>query len=200
MIKRKLLISLFLAIAILSLSHKSVRATEGTTEINSTTGSNSRCFATSVYLGDAQYHLLITCRNLIYPPEAKVLYYLAWATSTDNNIVKLGTLYSGKLEAKIKVDFNNLFITKETSQETKQPTGQVVMQGNVQPISFLEKTSQPEKPVETVTKASTTETTVKIPTVKQNRLEAIFKGSLIIPIVAFFIIIFIILFLVRRRE
>ncbi len=179
-------------------SHQTVSASEGVVEIKSTIGQNSRCYALSAYLTDGNYYVLVTCRDLLYPANSTALNYTLWATPTEGDTaIKLGNLGVGKLSVKTKTPFVNLFVSQETKADIRQPSGPVVMMGNVESISFLDKplpTPTPLKEGEEP-QPSATPTPLK----KSSKLEALFKGSLFLPVVAFMGVIFFILFLIRKQ-
>jgi len=142
---RTIKITILLIITYLVLfTPKNLFASEGIAEIVSTTNEKSRCFAASLLMQDFNYSIIISCRDLIYPAESDVFYYVIWAEPLENNRpARLGTLDFGKKHLKFNKAFSNLFITAEQNARVKSPTGKIVMRGNIQPISFLE-TSQPQ--------------------------------------------------------
>ena len=134
----KILIGVILALAILPLFTNYTKASEGTTELRSTTGKDYRCFVASMRVGN--YKILVGCRDLIYPTGS----YVLWATSTeDDKPIKLGTLDYGRKEFSSNKAFSSLFVTIESSSKVKSPTGAVVMQGTTQPLSLLERPTTP---------------------------------------------------------
>jgi len=130
---------------------KPVRAGEGIVELYSTTGEKYRCFAASVLMEDKQYHLLVSCRDLIYPSDAEILRYVLWSRpKSGQEPVNLGSLVYGKIEATTKSAFDELFVTKETTSKAKEPLGPIVMRGSVKPIPI----SSPITPTEPEVKES----------------------------------------------
>jgi len=113
-------------------------ASEGTIEMRSTTTQDNRCFGFSAMLEDNQFHILLTCRNLIYPSTAYNLHYLLWANPKQGDkVIKLGSLGFGKIQAKTRTEFASLFVTNETDKNTRKPTGEVVMKGVVEPVELF---------------------------------------------------------------
>lgn len=139
---------IILALTLFTLASRlpsSILASEGTVELRSTTGQPYRCYAASLLMEDLAYTILITCRDLIYPVDnPRIFTYALWATPKDTSTpVLLGFLGFGKATFRIVQPFSNLFVTTEENPGTPQPTGPVVMRGDVQTISFLERPTSP---------------------------------------------------------
>jgi hypothetical protein len=135
-------VALFFAIA------TKVTASEGIFELESTTRDSFRCFVASLLLENRKYKVIITCRNLIYPPNEELFSYMLWANSaTDNKTVRLGSLGIGKATFDTNKAFNHLFVTIEKDKKVKTPTGTVVMKGDLQKLDFLE-SAQTSTPTE----------------------------------------------------
>jgi hypothetical protein len=204
MSKSKLFIFSAFLIFFFAISLKTASASEGIVELRSTTGQNSRCFAVSVYLTDGQYHILVTCRDVIYPADPKVLNYILWATPEDDKKpIRLGKIGVGKLSAQTKSGFSNLFVTKEENAEIKQPSGPLIMRGDARPISFLEGPLPPEEPKETPAAGEEGETAEeyqeKTKTPFLGGLVSILKNPAVIPLVALLAILFFLFYIIRRR-
>jgi hypothetical protein len=139
---KKLFLVLPLFLLVFLGSPQKAKASEGIFELRNTTGENARCFATSVLMDDNAYHILVSCRDILYPGGTEVFSYVTWATKTDSdNVVKLGTLGVGKVQFKTKSSFKDIFVTKETSSDTRSPKGQTIMKGGLQKIALLENTN-----------------------------------------------------------
>lgn len=141
---------LFLSIAILTLGFfyflpSRAHASEGTIELRSTTGQASRCSVTSVLMTDLNYTLLASCRDLIYPPTVDLFTYVLWSNpiQAGQKSVRLGELAFGKSEFRTNLAFSSLFVTAEQTGGVNSPSSIVIMQGQVQPVSFL---AGPPKP------------------------------------------------------
>lgn len=123
---------------------KTTFASEGTVELRSTTDKDYRCFAASLLMENASYKVIVSCRDLIYPPQPDLFTYIMWATPLDgNNPVKYGELGIGKASFETKESFSNLFVTTERNRGVRRPEGQVVMRGGVASISFLDRPTTP---------------------------------------------------------
>ncbi|MFC1727747.1 hypothetical protein ACFL0Y_04450, partial [Patescibacteria group bacterium] len=86
----------FLFSALILATAKSVCASEGIIELRSNS-QNARCFSASVFMADKKFHLLTTCRNLIYPPDPLAMNYVLWATPTNGKeYIRLSVLGTGK--------------------------------------------------------------------------------------------------------
>lgn len=140
----RIIFVVFAFAALSFLGVKIVKASVGNIELNTTTSESYRCFASSHRLKDQNFHLLVTCRNLIYPAGDFIFSYVMWATpSAGGNAVKLGELGLGVAEFKTKTAFSNLFVTTEQDTRARAPSGPVVMRGNVQPFTFLDRPVTP---------------------------------------------------------
>ncbi|OGY16590.1 MAG: hypothetical protein A2785_03285 [Candidatus Chisholmbacteria bacterium RIFCSPHIGHO2_01_FULL_49_18] len=139
MLKRlKILTSAFFVALCLLVLAKPAQASEGTTQLTSTTGSPARCFVSSVLLKDLNFRVLVSCRDLTLPPAADAFVYSVWATSAENGRpFKLGDLDVGKGEFRTSTAFTEVFITQEQSSRSRSPS-ETILRGAMQPISFLE--------------------------------------------------------------
>ncbi|MCX7928618.1 MAG: hypothetical protein N2558_02950 [Patescibacteria group bacterium] len=107
--------------------------------MRSLTTDSYRCYSTSILMQDSNYLVSVTCRNLKYPADNSILYYILWATPTNESPpIKLAELGLGRISVKTKIPFKNLFVTIENDPKAKYPTGKMVMKGDIEPISFLE--------------------------------------------------------------
>jgi len=138
-----LLFILFFTLS-LFISTNKIIASEGTAELRSTNNQSYRCFVASLLMENSRYKIIVSCRDLIYPPRSDLFNYVIWATPIDGNkSIKLGELGVGKANFEIKNAFSNLFVTTEQDKNTRVPKGEIVMNGNVQSISFLDKPTSP---------------------------------------------------------
>ncbi|OGM25117.1 hypothetical protein A2962_02335 [Candidatus Woesebacteria bacterium RIFCSPLOWO2_01_FULL_39_61] len=137
--KIQIILVILASTTLLFLFKNKVLASDGTVELRSTQGTDSRCFAASLLMEDLAYTILVSCRDLIYPGEFGLINYALWAQPTDGtSTVFLGLLGYGKSTVRIAKPFNSLFVTIE-SQIGATPTGRVVMRGNVSPVTFLDR-------------------------------------------------------------
>lgn len=114
-------------------------ASEGTVELRSTGTEPYRCYAVSIRMQDPEYRILFTCKFILYPADENVFHYVAWATPEGNGRdVRLGTIGVGRGEFKTKNKFTSIYVTTEVNKDTRNPSGRVVMKGNVEPIGFME--------------------------------------------------------------
>lgn len=146
---KKLSFTSFLISLFLILSVNNASANEGTYELNNKVNENARCWAASVLMQDLNYNILMSCRDILYPGGTSVFSYVVWANSAQNgNPVKLGTLGLGKISFKTKTPFNALYVTKESSESVRVPSGEIVMEGGLKTIEILDSkpdtTEQPE--------------------------------------------------------
>jgi hypothetical protein len=137
-------------LAAAAFSHASfVAASEGTAELRSTTQDNYRCYVASLQMQDYKYRVLVGCRNLIYPADENIFNYVFWGVDNENGEqFKFGTLGLGKASFNVSRNFTTLFVTTERNSKTKTPTGAVVMQGRMEPITFLQISTTPTPTIE----------------------------------------------------
>lgn len=140
---RKSIVVVFVLFATLFIFFKNpgaVHATEGSFYLRSTSRESYRCWAPSVLMQDQQFHILVTCRELIYPAGDTVFSYVLWAQPTDGSGPRrLGELGYGRLDTRINQPFNQLFVTTEQNPGVGKPTGPIVMRGNVETETFLDR-------------------------------------------------------------
>ena len=142
--KSKLIITTSFFLFFLIFSTKTTRASDGTFEMRSTTGNESRCYASSLLMQDWNYTVLVSCRDLIYPAEFGITNYVLWAQPTDgSSLMNLGQLGYGKVTFRTNKAFSSLFVTAEGNPGTREPTGSVVMRGNLNPVTFLDRPTSP---------------------------------------------------------
>lgn len=129
-------------------------ASEGTAFL---TGSptSAECFAVSVLTAPAEYRILITCRNLITPPQAETLFYLVWGKKITpgrgSDYILLGNISSGKLAARARDSFNEIIVTAQKESSPSVPDlNSVVISGAIQPIEFAEATQTVLNPTPTI--------------------------------------------------
>lgn len=148
------LLIFFTFVALGLLFAKNLQAAEGNVNLQTTTGQDYRCYAASVFMSDRKYHMLVTCRNLVFSQGEDIRHYILWARNQENENVKLGNLGLGKASFDIAEPFSLLFVTQEVDPNVRTPEGAVVMQGAVEPIEFLQTAEQgvpQEEPLATPT-------------------------------------------------
>lgn len=145
------LITLTLFLGVISLlSPGKALANVGTVDIRSTTSEEYRCWASSLIMSDKSYQVTINCANLIYPPTtSEISFYLIWATPTTGKTpIKLGDLGKGEARFQVKQPFSALYVTIEPNTNVRAPGTNVIMRGNIEPISFLKKPTSPTPTLE----------------------------------------------------
>lgn len=178
---RKYLLSILPLICGLFLFSKSSLASEGTVELRSVTDKPYSCFATSVLMEYETYKVIVTCRNLLYPPQVNLFAYMMWGTPLEgNNPVRFGELGKGKASFDVREGFTNLFVTTEKNSNALKPEGEVVMRGTVESITFLDgqTISTP-----TETPAAKEMQTEEVQTVGQKLLLTLRRAALVILVV-----------------
>ena len=184
-----------------------VMASEGTIEMKSTTTQDSRCFGFSMLDTDNQFHISLSCRNLIYPPSPNQPHYVLWARQTeDNKEVNLGTLGYGRISNKMKKAFNSLFVTKENNAKTRNPSQDVVMTGTIKPITFFDNMTEViscdncPKEGESETAAAEIETEIEAEQEPANRTkELLTKGGPLIIVVSGVIGLLFLIYIVSKK-
>jgi len=184
--KLKLVTLIASFLALLFISAGSASASEGFVDLKNSMGNDSRCHATSVFMPDFNYTVLITCSDLIYPVNAELLYYVVWATPLQGgDPIRFGDLGFGKVMFRTPTSFSSIFITQERQNAARIKTpGTVVMRGNVRGIPFLQSANNAQAPEATDLPILTPE-----PTVAPTGLFSRFKTGTIVIIVSIFIII-----------
>lgn len=139
----KFIMKIFLVVIFLfGISATTIKASEGTIELESITAENYRCYAASIQTMNLNYQILITCRNLVYPAGDNIFQYVVWADPIkEDKPIKLGTLGLGRANFTTKTPFSSLFVTTEINKRGKEPEGPTVMIGNVERIAFLDEPS-----------------------------------------------------------
>jgi hypothetical protein len=211
----------------LTLAPQLAQASEGYAELRSTTGTNARCFAFSTYLSDGQFHILTTCREIVYPAGPYLLHYVLWAKPVEgraknNAPIRLATVGSGKMSAKTNTPFTSLFVTKEGTPKAKEPSNRIILQGDIRELDLLKvktvpeskeesekETQEQEEPKEEATEEQDTEGEDKAEAEaaeeekeeeeKESWLQKLLQSSALIPLAGFGFVIFLMIFLIRRR-
>jgi hypothetical protein len=147
---------------------------------------------------DLNYRVLVSCRDIIYPGGADIFNYVTWANPASGKApIRLGEIGLGKVEFKVKEPFNTLFVTKERTENPKTPSGNVVMRGNVEVVSFLDSPSaNSNKPSELATPATSQSPTPRS-TTSRNPLNWLKIGGAIAFVALF--ATFLVIFLITRR-
>lgn len=135
---KKILVSTFVFGLFSMLTPKVSFASQGIFELRNQVGEDARCHVTSGVMEDQIYNILTICQDILYPGGTEVYHYVTWATPIDGgNAVRLGELGLGRKLFKTNQAFSNIFVTKELQANPRSPSGQVVMRGNLTPITFL---------------------------------------------------------------
>lgn len=207
---KQVFIALILALSLYFIP-KAAWASEGIIELNNARGANQRCFAMSLQTNELRFNILISCVNLIYPSDTKIETYVVWAnpiqptnSATPVSPLRLGELGFGKVELFSSIPFSGLFVTLEPNNRVRTPTGTRVMQGNVQPITFLQnalvKTPTPipttiikQGGIPVKSTPSTTISPTKAPTPVSNLVKAFVTFvAVILAVIIFGVIIYVI--------
>jgi hypothetical protein len=174
---------------------KPIRASEGTFEIVSTKGTSTRCFASSVLMTNFEYKIIVSCRDLVYPPSSNAFSYVLWANPTEGEgVIKLGGLGFGKTGFKTNRAFSSMFVTVEKSGGVKAPSQNIVMRGQGKAIQFLE--GFEELPVITPEEEALASPS---PTPEPKRGVGSIIGASLFSIIAIIGLIGAVLFLTRRK-
>ncbi len=137
-ISKKILFNIAFAVIVFA-TPSLATASEGVTELRSTTSETYRCIAESHQAQDRNYKVLVTCRDLIYPATSEVFSYVMWANPAQSgNVIKLGQLEYGRKLFTVGRPFTSIFVTAEPKPGVNAPQGPVVMQGTVQARPFLD--------------------------------------------------------------
>ena len=140
-----LLCSLVLTFYLMFFVPTQVLASDGIFELRSLTGDNARCFAVSLLMTNGRYKIVVSCVDLLYPPQPPDIFtYVVWATPIDGNRpVRLGELGVGKAQYEAGQQFSELFVSTEQMANVRSPSGNIVMRATAQPIAFLQRPTTP---------------------------------------------------------
>lgn len=162
---------------------REAHAAEGVVELRSNKGEKNRCFASYILMPNSSYTVLVSCRDLIYPPQPSLFNYIVWATPTDGgNAVRLGELGVGKASFNTRIAFSGLFVTIEQSKSPRTPEGEVVMQGSGQEVEFLDRPTTPT-PTEELAEGEEKEVPLKDLSTRNKILLAFRRAGLVIFLV-----------------
>ena len=191
---------------LVQLAGQPVQANAGEYVLRSEPGRNAQCLAYSVKI-ETDYYIIVTCRNLVYPPTSDQQYnsYILWAEGEDlKKPVKLVDLLRGTGFAKIKKPFDRLFVTLEPNNKVRAPSGPTIMQGSRQAFAFdLTPTPTPTPEVKKQANGNNRPTVTTPdqpePGSKVSFWQSTF-GKLLIIITAGFVIFIVILIIYTRRQ
>lgn len=188
------ILGFFVFFAILFFTPSVTYASEGTFEIRSVGSEDSRCFAASLLMSNGRYEVTVSCRDLIYPPQPEISFYVIWATpQAGGSTIRLGELGVGRAKFEAKVPFTSLFVTLEQNKNAKSPTGTVIMRGQLEKIAFLERPSTPTPTLEKAEETNGTSET-KEPTTREKLFLALRRAGIaaLLALVALVGLIFVI--------
>lgn len=191
------------------LAGRPVSANEGTVNLRAEAGQAGSCFAVSVFI-DGSYKILMSCRDLPMALTAEQNQYIVWKEAAGKQ-TRVGNLNNGKMSSVVSAKFDRLFITAEGNNYVGNPTGPVVVSGNVTPINFNGATEPSRQTVSPTFGATATPTLVPgkgtvTPTPVTvggvNRLGAALAGigkAILLGFVVLLVIVGVLGFLARRR-
>ena len=117
-----------------------VGASEGTAEIYSLRGRPERCFLASILMQDGKYKVMISCRDLIFPPDQGVYGYVLWAYPADGgDPVKLGSIGVGKGLYTMPVSFSGVYVSEDkpvVRQGVKRIFPDPLMRGTMEALAI----------------------------------------------------------------
>jgi len=115
-----------------------IAASEGKVLLENQIGGPTKCLAYSVETKVQEWNVLVTCQNQIYPPVSSSLdNYFVWVEGGNTDRPALITqINSGKGQGLINTAFERMFVTIENSARPRNPAGEVVMSGRIQPMDF----------------------------------------------------------------
>lgn len=197
----------FVALSLMMLTAKPARASEGTAQLTSASGQNSRCFVSSVLMQNRSYKVVVSCRDLIYPPSKDLFSYMLWASPAEGgNPIKLGELGIGKAEFNTNKAFTDLSVTSEADNRARSPSERVIMNGTIQPFTIegevqpaQTKPEEKQEPAEDFGEIIEEPTPTPTPTLQRSSIFGGIKRAGIIAIVLIFVIIIIIAAITRSR-
>lgn len=209
---KKLLLPIILAIVIglMALADEAL-ASEGFVKLENAQ-SQTRCFVQSAMTGENKYDLVISCRDLIYPPSEDAINYALWANPLGGgNPAYIGNLGLGRRTAQVGFPFESLFVTSELSEKPKAPSIRKVLFGEVRSIEFMGDFEKKIEELETkFEKQQGMEAELVEPTTlpenvttqeqeEKTSLKDILTKYAFLPIAVFLGVIIFILFLIRHK-
>jgi hypothetical protein len=186
---KKVLTTAFVFVFLLLISNSEAFASEG----RITMEGKVTCEAISIWQR-SRYQVSGRCHGLSYPYAESYDEYVLWATPADGTaVIKLDTVDEGIFAGSVNKKFNNLFITAETSQSPKTPSGIEITKGSVQGFTFKEPTVA-QATIIPAAKTAEPKSTINVGNVTQGRKIPTFT---IVLGVVLFIVLAVILF--RKR-
>lgn len=113
---------------------RNASANEGVLNLRGS-GTSGACFAASVFI-DGTYKILMTCRELKIALSPERNRYVAWIEDDKASQKRLGEIINGKLQMSTDMKFIRIFVTVEADSFGNEPSGDVILTGFVEPISF----------------------------------------------------------------
>lgn len=125
--------------------------------------SDVSCEAISLWK-EGRYRVSGRCEGLVYPYATQYNYYVLWAkTDSRGEYTRVGEVVKGYFDGGIAESFSNLYITAETNNLPRKPSGKNVVSGSIKAFAF----DKSEDTTVAVTPAAT-ETSTGTMTVQDN--------------------------------
>jgi len=179
----------------------SLWASEGEIRLQSLINHPNRCLASSHTNVNNTFTVLVSCRDLNYTPTASAIRYLVWASpSNSTDTIRLGELSFGKAQFSVNVPFDSLFVTIETDPRVRQPVGQIIMRGVVQPYQFLDPARPTPTPSISPTPAEDLVVVEATPTPERGISGAVKRAGVVVSIILLGLLIGFIFVITRPRR
>lgn len=132
---------IFLVLGFLAFSAP-VFANEG--NITMQNGSVS-CEAMSIWDSD-RYRIVGKCQGLVYPFRDQLDRYFLWAIPETGNPIRIDEVEKGLFDAQTDQRFRDVVITAEEDSSPREPGGNVIVSGSLQPYVFSNSQSNAVNP------------------------------------------------------
>lgn len=206
------------SLILLLASAKTANASEGTVLLTSH-DNDAKCFVASVLVNEADYQVVMSCRNLTTPPDATRLFYHAWGRrvgATEGQQAKtgglkfgkgpyfsLGDISGGKLSARAREAFEEVLVTAETESGVSQPSlSALVVSGPMGDIDFGDSGQSNLKfsPTSTIAKVTLAPTPGKTVTPTVQKSVAGTAARVFLTILAIIVVGAVVISIIQRRS
>ena len=114
------------------------------------------CFASSIYF-DGNYHIMMTCRELLTAISPEKNRYIVWIEDTTGKVKRIGEIVNGKMSTISDVKYIKMFVTAELTDFGPKPSDDLVLSGQIEPIDFGKNIVTTPFPTPTIAVSVTTE-------------------------------------------
>lgn len=135
---------------------KPVSANEGVVSLRGLV--KGACFASSIYF-DGNYHIMMTCRELLTAISPEKNRYIVWIEDVSGKVKRIGEIVNGKMSTISDVKYVKMFVTAELTDFSPKPSDDLILAGQIEPIDFGKNIASTPFPTPTVAVSVTTSPT-----------------------------------------